>query len=58
MTGEDVLNVVRQLAANNGSYCRMLERLESADGEARAEWLKQFESCVSAFDVVRKVEGW
>ena len=53
-----VLDLIRQLAANNGTYCHLLEEYESLNEQMRSVWLKQFEDCRTVFDVVRKLEGW
>lgn len=58
MESEDVIELIRQLSENSGSYCRLLQRIVQADDLARTEWLKQFKDCNSQFEVVQKLEGW
>lgn len=42
MQDQDVMNLLRELAANNGSYGRLLQLIEHADEQTREQWLKQF----------------
>ena len=58
MKSDKVLDMIRELAANNGSYSRLLEYLLSMEESERLAWLGQFRDCESIFDVVRKLEGW
>lgn len=44
MTGEDCVQVIRDLSRSQGSYGRMLEQINSMDDEDRAELLDTFEA--------------
>ena len=58
MEADKVLDLMRELAANNGSYGRLLENLLAMEESERLAWLNQFSDCESTFDIVRKLEGW
>ena len=58
MKSDKVLDLIRELAANNGSYSRLLEHLLSMEDSERLAWLGQFSDCDSTFAIVRKLEGW
>ena len=58
MESQAVMELLRELASNNGSYCRLLHSVETAAEQDKEQWLNQFRNCESCVEVVQKIEGW
>ena len=57
MSREDVYGIIETMAASQGFYARLLNRLNEVGEDMANEFLDSFADCKDMIDVIMKMEG-
>ena len=57
MTRKEVYGVIESMAASQGFYARLLNRLNEVGEDVANEFLDSFADCKDMIDVIMKMEG-
>jgi len=57
MTRNECMQLFTSLAYSQGSYGRLLTRIQEADEDTQDEFFAQFESCKDSLDIIMQLEG-